>query len=43
MGSEDIVEDNVEAGKDWFAVVVAVTDDHGRENGDGRDDTPIYE
>ena len=43
MGGEHIVDDNVEAGKDWFAVEVAVTDDHGSEDGDSGDDAPVDE
>ena len=43
MGGEHIVDDNVEAGKDWFAVEVAVTDDHGSEDGDCGDDAPVHE
>ena len=43
MGREDVVEDNIETGEDWFAVVVAVTNDHGGENGDSGGDAPVDE
>ena len=35
VGGEDVVEDDVEAGQDWLAVVVAVAEDLRQEDHQG--------
>ena len=40
VGGEDIVEDDVEAGEDRLAVVVAITEELGGEDGEGGEDRP---
>ena len=43
VGGEDVIEDDVEAGEDRFAVVVAITEQLGGEDGEGGDDRPSGE